>query len=168
MTIILCYPTFSDNELTSLLSLRSDASLAHLLLNSASQTSLIDIREWMISRNRFPSQRGLFMIYDKLSFSAYSFAGYIVYDRIDLTNSFSIGLCLSPESRSRGFGFSSVHLLISYLTLTYSPHKFVFHSLSSNFPSIALFKKLGFKIKSVTKIPFILKAHIMMLCVERS
>ena len=29
MTIILCYPTFSDNEPTSLLP-RSDASLAHL------------------------------------------------------------------------------------------------------------------------------------------
>jgi RimJ/RimL family protein N-acetyltransferase len=151
MSVLLSYPTLSPHELDSLLYLRSDPLVAHMLLNYATQTTITDIRRWVISRNSEPSQRGLFTIYKPSSINHCQFVGYVVYDLFNSSRSFSLGVCISPDFRSKGFGLASVYKLISHLTVSYSPNKLVFSSLLVNSASIALFTKLGFSLSSISR-----------------
>lgn len=138
---------FRKPEMTDVLAiqeLKNNEKAARLLGGIFHPYTTEDIERWINFHNNNPEEV-LLVVGDKTTGRLIGHVGLYKIDTIAKKTEFGI-LLADDDSRGKGYGTKATRLMVDYAFTTPGMHKVTAEVLSENAPSIAMFKKCGFRV----------------------
>lgn len=135
-------PKLEDTE--ELLKLKNNAKAAFLLGGIHHEYTSEYIKRWIEFHNSNPEEL-LLVVEDMIFRKLIGHVGLYKIDKIARKTEFGI-LIADDDSRGKGYGTKATKLMVDYAFKTLGMHKVTAEVISENAPSIAMFKKCGFKV----------------------
>lgn len=132
---------WSENDLSTLQSIRNNVSLQRQLMSLPKGNSLDQIRDWLANKTK--SADTLFLVISNKTFI--HAIGYIHVTNIDFLNRVGqLGICIAPESQGKGYGSEAITLIENYVRDAFLLRKITLQVLSNNSAAIHIYTKLGY------------------------